>query len=115
MFCRICIYTVNTHVRIIFVDTYYQLNGELFVWNIEKANKNLQKHGVRFEEAATVFFDPMFILVDASRSNEARHAAIGFDQTGCLLYVVHIEVEAAFIRILSARRADTKEESIYAF
>ncbi|WP_204799435.1 BrnT family toxin [Nitrosomonas nitrosa] len=67
---------------------YYPFNGEFFVWNVEKANKNLQKHGVRFVEAVTVFFDPVFILVDTSRSDEARHAAAGFDQTGCLLYVV---------------------------
>lgn len=92
----------------------FELNGDLFVWNAGKAEQNWRKHGVRFEEAAAVFGDPMFVLVDASRNNEARDAAIGFGSIGLLLYVVHIEVEASFIRIISARRADPEEENYYA-
>ncbi|CAK0769951.1 BrnT family toxin [Gammaproteobacteria bacterium] len=95
------------------MDIHYELNGELFVWNEHKAEKNWRRHGVRFEEAATVFADPLFVLVDASRRDEARDAAIGFDLTGRLLYVVHIEVEASFIRIISARRAEPEEERCY--
>ena len=75
------------------MNIYYELNGDLFVWNADKAEKNLHKHGVRFEEAATVFSDPLFILTDASHNDEARDAAIGFDVIGRLLYVVHIEIE----------------------
>jgi uncharacterized DUF497 family protein len=62
-----------------------------------------------------VFFDPVFVLMDASRNHEMRDAAIGFDAMGRLLYVVHIEVEATFIRIISARRAEPHEELQYAF
>jgi len=94
-------------------DIEFELNGDLFVWNAAKAEKNRQKHGIRFEEAATVFGDPLFTLVEASRSKEAREAAIGFDITGRLLYVVHIEIEASFIRIISARRAEPEEEQYY--
>ena len=47
---------------------------------------------MRFEEAATVFQDPFVVLTDASRNEEARDAAIGFDSTARLLFVVHIEV-----------------------
>jgi uncharacterized DUF497 family protein len=61
-----------------------------------------------------VFEDPMFVLVDASRNNETREAAIGFDAVGRLLYVVHIEFEATYIRIISARRAEPEEEKSYA-
>lgn len=96
------------------MDVHFTLNGDSFVWNAEKAKKNLAKHGVRFEEAATVFGDPLFVLVQASRNEEAREAAIGFDDTGRLLYVVHIEVEGEFIRIISARRAEPYEERHYA-
>lgn len=96
------------------MDIHYTLNGDSFVWNAAKAEKNLRKHGVRFEEAAAVFGDPVFILVQASRDDEAREAAIGFDVIGRLLFVVHIEIDGAFIRIISARRADTQEESQYA-
>lgn len=97
------------------MDIHFEINGESFVWNSNKAEKNWHKHGVRFEEAATVFFDPIFVLMDASRNHEARNAAIGFDATGRLLYVVHIEVEATFIRIISARRAEPHEELHYAY
>lgn len=97
------------------MDIHFELNGDSFVWNADKARRNLSKHGVRFEEAATVFGDPAFVLVEASRSEEAREAAIGFDATGRLLYVVHIEIEEEFIRIISARRAEPSEEQHYAF
>ena len=96
------------------MDIEFELNGDLFVWDEEKAEKNRHKHGVRFEEAATVFGDPMFVLVDASRNEQARDSAIGFDAIGRLLYVVHIEVEETFIRIISARRAEPEEENYYA-
>ena len=86
----------------------------MFVWNQGKAQINWRKHGVRFEEAATVFSDPLFVLTDASRNNEARDAAIGFDVQGRLLFVVHIEIETTCIRIISARRAELFEEVIYA-
>jgi len=96
------------------MDIHFEINGDQFVWSDEKAVKNWHKHGVRFEEAATVFEDPLFVLVDASRQDEPRDAAIGFDTTGRLLYVVHIEFEASVIRIISARRAEPQEEIDYA-
>lgn len=96
------------------MDVRYELNGDLFVWDPKKAEANWRKHGVRFEEAATVFSDPFFVLVDASRNDEARDAAIGFDSTGRLLYVVHIEVGESYVRIISARRAEPEEERSYA-
>ena len=95
------------------MDIHFEINGDQFVWDDSKADINWHKHGVRFEEAATVFEDPMFILVDASRNDEAREAAIGFDTTGRLLYVVHIEFEVSLIRIISARRAEPEEELNY--
>lgn len=108
-----CIDKVNTVTKILGMDIHFTLNGESFVWNDAKAQRNLRKHGVRFEEAAAVFADPAFVLVQASRNDEAREAAIGFDAVGRLLYVVHIEVDAVFIRIISARRAKPEEEQIY--
>ncbi len=96
------------------MDDHYAANGDLFVWNQEKAQINWRKYGVRFEEAASVFSDPLFVLTNASRNDEARDAAIGFDVQGRLLFVVHIEIEATCIRIISARRAELNEEVIYA-
>lgn len=79
-----------------------------------KGCANLQKHGIAFEEAATVFGDPLFVLQDASRNDERRDAAIGFSSTGRLLTVVHIEVHEDYIRLISARRASAAEEATYA-
>jgi uncharacterized DUF497 family protein len=97
------------------VDIYFDLGGDSFVWDSAKAQKNLTKHGVSFEEAATVFADPLFILVDASGNEEARDVAIGFGSFGRLLYVVHIEIEDTCIRIISARRTGPEEEKHYAY
>lgn len=92
------------------MDMRYELNGTTFVWNAKKAAANPSKHdGITFEQAATVFFDPFFRLVDAGRKDEARDAVIGFDDSGRLLFVVHVEVVDAFIRIISARRATNEE------
>ncbi|MDQ5886935.1 MAG: uncharacterized protein QG667_221, partial [Pseudomonadota bacterium] len=49
------------------MDIHYELNGLSFVWNAAKAANNRKKHdGVSFEQAASVFFDPLFRLLDAS-------------------------------------------------
>lgn len=91
-------------------DIEYELNGVRFVWNARKAVANKVKHeGITFEQAATVFFDPFFMLADASRNGEARDAIVGFDVTGKLLFVVHIELDGETIRIISARRATHEE------
>ena len=88
------------------MDIHYRLHGTDFVWDERKAASNRHKHdGVTFEQAATVFFDPLFRLVDAERNDEARDAIIGFDEAGRLLFVVHIQIEHSAIRIISARRA----------
>lgn len=85
-----------------------------FVWDVAKAEANWRKHGVRFTDAATVFMDPLLVVVDAGRQGEARDAAIGFDQLARLLFVVHVEFEGDCIRIVSARQADAQEEALYA-
>ena len=71
---------------------------------------NPGKHdGVAFEQVATVFFDPLFRLVDAGRNDEARDAIIGFDASGRLLFVVHIQFDDKYIRIISVRKATNDE------
>jgi len=96
------------------MNTYYQHGGDTFCWNTDKARLNFYKHGIRFEDAATVFSDPLFVLTDASRHDESRDAVIGLDANARLLFVVHIEVCGEAIRIISARRATREEEDIYA-
>jgi len=96
------------------VDVRYELNGTTFVWDEEKARLNIATHdGITFERGAEVFFDPFFRLVDASRNEEARDAVIGFDTLGRMLFVVHIEIEGEYIRIISARKATPEERKEY--
>nr|VFJ45144.1 MAG: hypothetical protein BECKDK2373B_GA0170837_10098 [Candidatus Kentron sp. DK]VFJ54986.1 MAG: hypothetical protein BECKDK2373C_GA0170839_104617 [Candidatus Kentron sp. DK] len=90
-----------------------EINGTRFVWDKNKAKSNLAKHGVSFELAATAFFDPLLRFKDASRNGEGRDAVIGFSANEALLYVVHIEVNGEYIRIISARKATVKERKEY--
>jgi uncharacterized DUF497 family protein len=91
------------------MDVRYEFNGTTFMWNAAKAVANVRKHHITFEQAAQVFFDPLFQLVEAGRNDEARDAVLGFDAAGRVLFVVHIEVDGEYIRIISARKATSQE------
>jgi uncharacterized DUF497 family protein len=86
-----------------------------FEWDVDKANRNLEKHSVSFEEAATVFDDPMYItFVDDEHSiDEERYITIGLSSRGRLLMLAHADRQDR-TRIISARRATKKEEQFYA-
>ncbi len=86
-----------------------------FEWDPNKAVKNIEKHQVSFDEAATVFDDPMFItVVDEEHSvDEERYITVGLSKRGRLLMVAHTDREGR-IRIISARKATKKEEQFYA-
>ena len=83
-------------------------------WDAAKAKRNLSKHGVSFDEAATVFRDSLaMIFADEDHSiGEAREIIVGRSLAGRLLLVSLIEVGEA-IRIISARRADSRERRAY--
>ncbi|HNQ95472.1 MAG: BrnT family toxin [Anaerolineales bacterium] len=85
-----------------------------FEWDPEKAEKNLQKHEVSFEEASSVFDDPMFITVldDEHSDDEERYITIGISNKTRLLLVAHTERDNR-IRIISARKATKHEEKFY--
>lgn len=86
-----------------------------FEWNRQKAVKNVENHGVSFEEAVTVFDDLDFIAVvdDEHSIGEERYITIGLSNRGRLLMVAHTDREDQ-IRIISARQATIKEEIFYA-
>ena len=90
----------------------YVLQGVLFEWDPTKAAANLSKHGVSFELACEVFFDPFVRVTDASGIDEARDAAIGYTESQTQLYVVHVIRHEEAIRIISARRASAQERRI---
>lgn len=85
-----------------------------FEWDMDKATANAAKHGITFDEAATVFYDPSGLLIaDPDHSTiEERALLLGYSDRSRLLLVVHVEHDAEFIRIISARRA-THTESLH--
>jgi len=83
------------------------------VWDPGKASINLDKHGIAFEKACQVFFDPFVRLEDASDHGEPRGAAIGLTEDWSMLFVVHLWRENDSIRIVSARLATAQERGSY--
>ena len=89
--------------------------GELqFTWDPAKAEANLSKHGVSFEDAATVFRNPLAkVLPDPThREHEVRSLIIGHSAGGRLLLVVFTET-ADRIRVISARDVSARERREY--
>lgn len=89
------------------------LNGVTFEWDAEKAARNRIQHGIPFELACEVFFDPFARWLDATDSDETRDAAVGRTVSQSLLYVVHVVRHEEVIRIISARHATSEERRTY--
>ncbi|MFP4031499.1 MAG: BrnT family toxin [Desulfococcaceae bacterium] len=86
-----------------------------FEWDQWEAEKNIQKHGVAFEEAKTVFGDRLaFIFDDPMHSfNEEREIIMGYSQANRLLVVCFTEREPELVRIISARLTTRRERMNY--
>ena len=91
----------------------------LFEWDENKAKENLKKHKVSFEEAKTVFNDPLLItfLDEEHSDSEERYISIGSSATSKILLAIHTEREATeetlIIRIMSCRQATASERRTY--
>jgi hypothetical protein len=85
-----------------------------FEWDRQKAAANLAKHKVSFEDAATVFGDPLGRIVTDPRhsAEEERLVLLGLSKGMGLLAVMYVERGEA-IRIISARRATRRERRDY--
>jgi uncharacterized DUF497 family protein len=90
------------------------LSDLAFAWEPAKAAINLEKHGVSFDEAATVFRNPLAkVLPDPTHSQgEERAIMIGHSEGGRLLLVVFMQREDR-IRIISAREVSRRERREY--
>jgi uncharacterized DUF497 family protein len=79
-----------------------------------KAQANLRKHGVSFEEASTVFGDPLAATRDDPdhSAEENRHLTMGYSTRQRLLVVSHCD-EGEDVRIISAREPTAKERRQY--
>ncbi len=95
------------------MDNSFIFQDITFIWNVQKAQINIRKHGVSFEQACEVFFDPFIRVVDASAINETRDAVIGVNSNGKHIFVVHIQLEDDCFRIISARKVTKKERYFY--
>jgi len=85
-----------------------------FEWDDKKAVSNLAKHGVSFEEAATVFGDSLSDTFDDPdhSAEEHRFIIIGISEEGRMLFVAHTD-DGEVVRIISAREPTSRERKFY--
>jgi len=91
-----------------------EIEGQYFDWDTDKNLANIEKHGVSFKEAATVFRDDGAIVLEDEKHSEGeeRFNIIGFSGDLRMLIVCHCYRNVdSIIRIISARKA-TKQEQI---
>ncbi len=86
----------------------------IYEWDLQKARRDLQKHGVAFDEAASVFLDPTALTFsDPDHSEEEdREITIGLSGKGRVIFVSHCE-RGERLRLISARKASRKERQQY--
>ncbi|MEA5512055.1 BrnT family toxin [Crocosphaera sp. UHCC 0190] len=94
------------------MEVVYPLQGIEFEWDAKKAQVNLEKHGVTFEEAAEAFFDPFYQTGDATVSGEIREFILGYSLAYRILFIVYVERNQR-TRIISARPATPREKKQY--
>jgi uncharacterized DUF497 family protein len=83
-------------------------------WSARKAATNLRKHGVSFDEAASVFLDPLSATGDDPDHSldERRFVTFGVSSSGRLLAIAHVTLDDT-IRIITAREATRAERKLY--
>ena len=86
-----------------------------FEWERDKAASNLEKHGVSFDEASTVFDDPLARIFDDEDHSldERREIIVGHSILNHMLVVSFVERAEDVIRIISVRKATRRERSDY--
>jgi uncharacterized protein len=96
------------------MDIEYTSQGILFEWDSDKATENLAKHGVTFEAACEVFFDPFLHVADEQIvDDEARDTVIGMTTRWKVLYVIYTIRVGDRFRLISAREATPMERQQY--
>ncbi len=86
-----------------------------FDWDENKNKINIQKHGISFEEAQTVFYDEQALLEydEHHSADEDRFRILGCSNKGNILLVVHCVRNESVIRIISSRKATASEKAGY--
>jgi uncharacterized DUF497 family protein len=85
-----------------------------FNWDPIKAAENQRRHGVSFEEATTVFGDPLAVtFFDPDHSeDEQRFLTFGYSRAGRLLVVVHMD-RGSTVRLISSRSVTNRERRLF--
>ena len=83
-----------------------------YQWDPGKAKANLQKHGISFADAVTVFSDERALTIPDDYPSEARYVTLGMDANGRILVIVYTYRDED-IRIISARKATVREKKQY--
>jgi len=92
------------------------LPNDNFIWDEEKHKINIEKHGVTFSEASTVFDDDNALYFDdpVHSQDENRFIILGYSERVRMLLVCHCYRNGdSFIRIISARKATNNESKLY--
>ncbi len=84
-----------------------------YEWDPAKAATNLQKHGISFADAVTVFSDEFALTIADDFADEERFVTLGTDAFGRLLLISYTWRGAHTIRIISARKATRSERTQY--
>jgi len=95
----------------------YEINGYKVTWNEDKNKSNFKKHGVTFNEAATVFSDEnaLYSFDETHSEDEDRFILLGKSEYSTILTVCHCYRNGeTIIRIISARKATREEANDYA-
>lgn len=87
----------------------------IYEWDTKKAAANLRKHGVSFDEGATVFLDPLAETFDDPdhSEDERRLITLGLSTLQRLVFVAHADSGEDRVRIISARAATRRESHAY--
>lgn len=83
-----------------------------FSWDPRKAASNVRKHGVSFEEATTVFADPLALAIEDA-IDPGRTVLVGMSERQRVLLTVYTDIDEDEVRIISARSATSHERRHY--
>ncbi len=84
-----------------------------YKWDKSKAQENIKKHGIDFADAVIALEDENGLTIEDNDAYEQRYKTLGMGSILKILFVVHVEQDENCIRIISARKADSKEIKQY--
>jgi uncharacterized protein len=84
-----------------------------YEWDSNKAQSNIQKHGIDFADAVSVFADDFATTVVDEHPDEQRFVTVGMDALGRIIVVVYTWLADSCIRLISARQATIRERLQY--